>query len=98
MAYEHILLDVSPEGTAVLTLNRPAKRNALNAEVIAELNDAFEMLSKNPECRLVLLRGNGPVFSSGHDLKVCSECTSVCVSIMHEFSALMKLFLSCALE
>jgi len=69
MAYEHILLDVSPEGTAVLTLNRPAKRNALNAEVIAELNDAFEMLSKNPECRLVLLRGNGPVFSAGADLE-----------------------------
>ena len=69
MAYEHILLDVSPEGTAVLTLNRPAKRNALNAEVIAELTDAFEMLSKNHECRLVLLRGNGPVFSAGADLE-----------------------------
>ena len=69
MAYEHILLDVSPEGTAVLTLNRPAKRNALNAEVIAELTDAFEILSKNPECRLVLLRGNGPVFSAGADLE-----------------------------
>jgi len=39
MAYEHILLDVSPEGTAVLTLNRPAKRNAFNAEVISELSD-----------------------------------------------------------
>jgi len=69
MAYEHILLDVSPEGTAVLTLNRPAKRNAFNAEVIAELNDAFETLSKNPSCRLVLVRGNGPVFSAGADLE-----------------------------
>ena len=69
MAYEHILLDVSPEGTAVLTLNRPQKRNAFNAEVIAELTDAFETLSKNPECRLVLLRGNGPVFSAGADLE-----------------------------
>ena len=69
MAYEHILLDVSPEGTAVLTLNRPAKRNAFNAEVIAELNDAFETLAKNPSCRLVLVRGNGPVFSAGADLE-----------------------------
>ena len=69
MAYEHILLDVSPEGTAVLTLNRPQKRNAFNAEVIAELTDAFETLSKNPECRLVLIRGNGPVFSAGADLE-----------------------------
>ncbi len=69
MAYEHILLDVSPEGTAVLTLNRPAKRNAFNAEVIAELTDAFETLSKNPSCRLLLVRGAGPVFSAGADLE-----------------------------
>jgi methylglutaconyl-CoA hydratase len=69
MAYEHILLDVSPEGTAVLTLNRPHKRNSFNAEVIGELTDAFETLSKNPECRLVLIRGNGPVFSAGADLE-----------------------------
>lgn len=69
MAYEHILLDVSPEGTAVLTLNRPEKRNAFNAQVIEELSDAFETLSKNPECRLLLIRGNGPVFSAGADLE-----------------------------
>lgn len=69
MAYENILLNVSPEGTAVLTLNRPQKRNALNGDVISELTDAFETLSKNPECRLVLIRGNGPVFSAGADLE-----------------------------
>ena len=65
MAYENITLDVSPEGTAVLTLNRPAKRNAFNAPTIEELSDAFETLSKNPECRLLLIRGAGPVFSAG---------------------------------
>ena len=75
MAYENILLDVSPEGTAVLTLNRPQKRNAFNAEVIAELTDAFETLSKNPECRLVLIRGNGPVFSAGADLEWMKSAT-----------------------
>ncbi|HVY89600.1 MAG TPA: enoyl-CoA hydratase-related protein [Hyphomonadaceae bacterium] len=69
MAYENIVLDVSADGTAVLTLNRPQKRNAFNAEVIEELSDAFETLSKNPECRLVLIRGNGPVFSAGADLE-----------------------------
>jgi methylglutaconyl-CoA hydratase len=69
MAYENIELDVSPEGTAVLLLNRPQKRNAFNAEVIEELTDAFETLAKNPECRLVLIRGAGPVFSAGADLE-----------------------------
>ena len=69
MAYENIELDVSPNGTAVVLLNRPAKRNAFNAQVIEELSDAFETLSKNPECRLVLIRGAGPVFSAGADLE-----------------------------
>ena len=69
MAYDNIQLDVSPEGTAVLLLNRPAKRNAFNAEVIEELSDAFETLKKNPECRLVFIRGAGPVFSAGADLE-----------------------------
>ncbi len=70
MAYETIELDVSPEGTAVVLLNRPAKRNAFNAQVIEELTDAFETLSKNPQkCRLVLIRGAGPVFSAGADLE-----------------------------
>ena len=69
MAYENITLDVSPEGTAVLTLNRPEKRNAFNAPMIEELSDAFETLSKNPECRLLLIRGAGSVFSAGADLE-----------------------------
>jgi methylglutaconyl-CoA hydratase len=69
MAYQNIELDVSVEGTAVVLLNRPAKRNAFNADVIEELTDAFETISKNPECRLVLIRGAGPVFSAGADLE-----------------------------
>jgi methylglutaconyl-CoA hydratase len=69
MAYQHIELDASADGTAILLLNRPQKRNAFNAEVIEELTDAFETLSKNPECRLVLIRGAGPVFSAGADLE-----------------------------
>jgi methylglutaconyl-CoA hydratase len=69
MIYQYIQLDVSPEGTAALLLNRADKRNAFNAEVIEELTDAFETLSKNPECRLVLIRGAGPVFSAGADLE-----------------------------
>jgi methylglutaconyl-CoA hydratase len=69
MAYENIELDVSPGGTAVVLLNRPQKRNAFNAQVIEELSDAFETISKNLQCRLVLIRGAGPVFSAGADLE-----------------------------
>ncbi len=69
MAYENIEIDVSRGGVAVILLNRPQKRNALNAQVIEELADCFETLRKNPEVRVVLLRGAGPVFSAGADIE-----------------------------
>lgn len=68
-AYTSINMDVSRAGVAVILLNRPSKRNAFNAEVIGELADAFETLSKTPEVRLVMLRGAGTVFSAGADLE-----------------------------
>jgi methylglutaconyl-CoA hydratase len=69
MTYETIELDVSRAGVAVVLMNRPDKRNAMNAEVIDEMSDAFETLSKNPEVRLVLLRGAGKAFSAGADIE-----------------------------
>jgi methylglutaconyl-CoA hydratase len=68
-AYETIELDASPDGVAVVLLNRPEKRNALNAQVIGELADAFETLSKSPGIRLVILRGAGKTFSAGADIE-----------------------------
>lgn len=66
--YATIELDVSRAGVAVLLMNRPDKRNAMNAQVIEEMADAFETLSKNPEVRLVILRGAGATFSAGADI------------------------------
>ncbi len=65
-----VLLDVSPAGLAVVTINRPEKHNAFNAEVIAALSETFETLRANPgNVRMVLLRGAGPSFSAGADLE-----------------------------
>ena len=64
-----VLLDVSPEGLAVVRLNRPDKRNAFNEEVIAGLKDAFETLKGADHVRVVLLRGAGAHFSAGADLE-----------------------------
>jgi methylglutaconyl-CoA hydratase len=69
MAYETIELDVSRAGVAVVLMKRPEKRNAMNAQVIEELADCFETLTKNPEARVVILRGAGKVFSAGADLE-----------------------------
>ena len=52
-----------------LVLNRPEKRNALNGPVIAELSGAVEDAASDPSVRVVVLRGEGAMFSSGMDLK-----------------------------
>jgi len=70
MSDDSVLLDVSPAGVAVITLNRPDKHNAFNADMIARLSDIFETLRANTdEARIVFLRGNGPSFSAGADLE-----------------------------
>jgi enoyl-CoA hydratase len=51
-----------------LTLNRPAKRNALSNALRGELFAALEAADGDPEVRAVILRGAGTCFSSGYDL------------------------------
>src|SRR3989442_1099073 len=56
------------DGVATVTLNRPAKRNALNRAVLEGLAGAFERLEGDPTVRVVVVRGAGPAFCSGMDL------------------------------
>src|SRR3954465_11905369 len=51
-----------------LVLNRPEKRNALNGELIQALGAALEDAAGDGDERVVVLRGEGPMFSSGMDL------------------------------
>src|SRR5438445_4258327 len=62
------LLSSVADGVATVTLNRPAKRNALNRAVLDGLADAFERLEGDPTVRVVVVRGAGPAFCSGMDL------------------------------
>jgi enoyl-CoA hydratase/carnithine racemase len=63
------LLDVERAGDVVtLSLNRPAQRNALSRELMADVTAALEALGADPEVRVVVLAGRGPAFSAGHDL------------------------------
>ena len=54
--------------TAVVTLNRPEKRNALNRALLAELQQTFEDLHLEQRVRAVVLTGAGNVFCAGMDL------------------------------
>jgi enoyl-CoA hydratase/carnithine racemase len=51
-----------------LVLNRPEKRNALNAELVLAIGQAFRAAADDPAVRCVVLRGAGPVFSAGMDV------------------------------
>lgn len=51
-----------------VTLNRPDKRNAFNAEVLCRLCDAWDLIDGDPEVRVGILTGAGGGFSAGADL------------------------------
>jgi enoyl-CoA hydratase/carnithine racemase len=51
-----------------VVLNRPAKRNAFNAELVLALGETLRAAADEPAVRCVVLRGAGPMFSSGMDL------------------------------
>ena len=58
---------------AVLTLNRPERRNALSRALVAELGDALDAHRGRAGVRAVVLTGAGPTFCSGMDLKEASR-------------------------
>lgn len=55
--------------TAIVTLNRPAKRNALSSEMLVRMHDAWLEIDRNPDIRVAIVTGAGGSFCSGADLK-----------------------------
>ncbi len=67
MTYPHLTL--TRHGTlARVTLNRPDVRNAFNAELIAELTEAFTALGQDAALRAIVLAAEGKAFCAGADL------------------------------
>jgi len=57
------------ENIGVITLNRPDALNALNMELLTELNNLLEEIRKDPKIRVVVITGAGRAFSVGADLR-----------------------------
>ncbi|HEV3155634.1 MAG TPA: enoyl-CoA hydratase [Candidatus Baltobacteraceae bacterium] len=78
--------------TAIVTMNRPEKRNALSLEFMRELIAAFSELGGDRTVFAIVLRAEGPAFSAGHDLRElqCGDAASyteifdTCVTLMTE--------------
>jgi enoyl-CoA hydratase len=67
--YEFVKYESFDEGRIVrILLNRPEARNAQNRGMLVELNDAFLAAEADDEVRVVILGGEGLMFSSGHDM------------------------------
>ncbi|HEV3193152.1 MAG TPA: enoyl-CoA hydratase-related protein [Polyangiaceae bacterium] len=56
------------DGVAQVTLDRPARRNALTRDLLAQLSATVAEAAANPATRLVVLDGSGPAFCAGMDL------------------------------
>jgi enoyl-CoA hydratase/carnithine racemase len=67
-AYTEITTERDGE-VAVITMNRPERRNALSLQMMRELERAFAELSEDQSVRAIVLRGEGPAFCAGHDLR-----------------------------
>lgn len=62
------LLSGTENGVLTLSLNRPERANAFNAELIGELQNALSRAEKNPQARCIVLTGAGRAFSAGQDI------------------------------
>ncbi len=68
MADQDLLVARDADGCATVTLNRPAKRNAINLAMWHGLRAIFEELGRAQDVRSILLTGGGGHFSAGADL------------------------------
>ena len=75
-----------------LTLDRPKKYNALSFEMMAALRQKLDEVSRQTDIRIVVIRGNGPGFCAGHDIKemVAAEDIHQYRRIFSECSDLMQ--------
>lgn len=74
MAYSTLLFDVTADGIATVTVNRPEKLNALNADVILELAQVAAHIAGDVSVRGVILTGAGPkAFVAGADISELAE-------------------------
>src|SRR5919198_608301 len=73
-AAEMAIVEVEDEGSVRhIVLNRPEKRNAMNGELVSAVGLALKAAANDPDVHCVVVRGAGPMFSSGMDFNTLAE-------------------------
>lgn len=89
-----VVLAATADGVRRLTLNRPDKRNALNAELIAALKAALREADADPSVRVVAIEGAGRDFCSGADLSALRKIADAsAMENLEDVDELAELFL-----
>jgi len=86
MQFETLLLEIHGR-VGLITLNRPKSLNAINSQVIAELNLALDHLEKDPTIGCMVITGSTKAFAAGADIKEMAEFTYPQVFLDDFFSA-----------
>jgi methylglutaconyl-CoA hydratase len=73
MSSQTVLVDSSDPAISILTLNRPDKRNAMSIELIDAVRAAIDEATADLNRRVIIIRGEGPTFCAGLDLKEASD-------------------------
>ena len=81
MSYSTLILQ-KENGLATITLNRPGELNAICPEMVTDLLDTIDEISKDEEIRAVLLTGAGRAFCAGGDVKELLSSTDNPVELM----------------
>jgi len=68
MNYKTLILQLRDDGIATITLNRPEKLNAMNAEMRSDFNKLTEELYSNKNIKVIIFTGAGRAFSAGGDI------------------------------
>jgi enoyl-CoA hydratase/carnithine racemase len=72
-----IIQDRPRPGVALIRLNRPEVRNALNLEARRQISQAFRALSDDADVRTIVITGNEKAFAAGADIREMAESTPI---------------------
>jgi len=97
-----LLRDLDNHGVLRLTLNDPARRNALSEAMLGKLGEVFAEAGDDPAVRVIVLAANGPAFCAGHDLKEMTAARAApdggrayFAKVMAQCSGVMQAIVNC---
>jgi enoyl-CoA hydratase len=71
---DKVILEIK-EQIAIITINRPEKRNAMNQELRAELYETMRKIDSRDDIRVIIITGVGDAFVAGADISTMKEYT-----------------------